>query len=156
MCCSEPLFVITISAHATRSCVNCSSVHFLNIPRVLCRSINPETFYILLMSFLNSHNWHHKSWSIINIFYVTKHGLLLYLQLVWHYCIQFHNCTRFTTLQKANNYQNCDKCLCRTHHDFLAEEKSLALLLQWRYCSPLPSFIILCSDIFPFKKQRGI
>ena len=156
MCCSEPLCDITISAHVTRSYVNCSSVHFLTIPRVLYRSINPETFYILLLSFLNSHNWHHKSWSIVNIFYVIKHGFLLYLQLVWHYCIPFHNCTRFNTLQKASNYQNCANCLCRTHHDFLVEEKYLALLWQWRYCSRLPCFIILFSDTFPFKKQGGI
>lgn len=130
MCCSEPLFAITISAQVTRSCVNCSSVHFLITPRVLYRFINHEKFYILLISFLNSHNWHHKSWSTINIFYVIKHGLLLYLQPVWHYCIPFHNCTRFTTLHKASNCQNCDKCFCRTHHDVLAEEMYLASLWQ--------------------------
>lgn len=151
MCCSGPLFNITISSYITRSYVNCSSVHFLIIARVLYRSINPETFYILLMSFLNSHNWHHKSWSIINIFYVIKHGFLLYLQTVCHNCIPFHNCTRFTTLQKTSNCQNCVKCLCPTQHDFLAEEKYLALLWQWRYGSRLPCFIIIFSDIFSFK-----
>jgi hypothetical protein len=55
------------SVPMSQFCVNCSAVHF---PLVRCGLYQPRAQKCLniVMSFVISHNWRHKNWSVENIF----------------------------------------------------------------------------------------